>query len=222
MKKFVVVAAFAASLLAGNANADTLGTTNVSTANNGSFINVTLDSTGLNYLNNVISNSFAFGGSYSGSGYVFGYSNNSLPVVLTLLGTNGVQSVLSTNTGWYNNSNSNIQSNKNYIAGESNGQTYRDFFVFNAVSNIGTVLAATLQIFNPGGSFSGVNGSGVFSLHNFNGSIAALNAGGVQPGMYNALGGQAAVPGPVAGAGLPVVAALMGFGLWRRRSRAAA
>jgi hypothetical protein len=60
----------------------------------------------------------------------------------------------------------------NYIAGQSGNETYHDFFTFNLSGVSGTIVGATLVLYNPPG---GTNGSGIYTVYDVSTDAATLN-----------------------------------------------
>jgi len=82
----------------------------------------------------------------------------------------------STYTGWYDNSGLHGSANPNYAA----GLFYHDFFVFD-LSTVpsGTVIGATLQVFNPTDGYSSANPSQSFDVGSVSTPISTLVASAV-------------------------------------------
>jgi len=77
-------------------------------------------------------------------------------------------------SGWYTNSGEHNPENQNYIAGQYNGNTYRNFFVFDTSSIVGQVTSATLRI-----NTAYVSGSGTYSLYDVATPVSTLQTGGL-------------------------------------------
>jgi large repetitive protein len=82
--------------------------------------------------------------------------------------------------GWYSDLGFHNPSNINYIVGSSQGDIYRNWFVFDlSALPTATVSSAVLRVRQPVGGFLSPNASEQWILHLFDSSqIAALRAGG--------------------------------------------
>lgn len=102
-------------------------------------------------------------------------------------------SVNTNDRGWYNNSDFNDTTNKNYIVGQINiGATavgFHDYFSFGSivVPTGQTIVSATLTLFNPAGGYSSTHASETLTIDGFTGNVATLEGGGTVAGEYNAL-----------------------------------
>jgi hypothetical protein len=99
----------------------------------------------------------------------------------------GATTITATDSGWYNDIGTHDASNQNYIAGlcsDCGGATYRNFFVFDLSSIVGSITSATLRL-----DTANVVSSGIYDLFDVSTPIDALTAGGSGlTGIYNDLG----------------------------------
>jgi len=94
----------------------------------------------------------------------------------------------STSFGWWDSTGTHTAVITNYGTGDdAENVDHRSFFVFNLSGLSGTVVSATLQIFNP--IYLSPDPSETLSIFDVSTSIAALTASGTgQVGIYNDLG----------------------------------
>jgi hypothetical protein len=78
----------------------------------------------------------------------------------------GLIVVDSSDAGWYDIGGSHSATNTNYIAGSLNGNTYRNFFVFDLSGVTEQIIGAELRLFNPGAPDPGFTGPpATYSVH---------------------------------------------------------
>jgi hypothetical protein len=94
--------------------------------------------------------------------------------------------------GWYNNSDFNDPTNKNYIAGQINigveAILFNDFFAFAALTGLnGPTVSIDLILFNPDFGYTSTQASENYQLAGYAGNVADLIAGGTVPGTFAGL-----------------------------------
>jgi hypothetical protein len=94
----------------------------------------------------------------------------------------------STSFGWWDSNGSHTAANTNYGTGDDpTNIDHRSFFVFNLAGLSGTIVSASLNIFNPG--YSSPDPTETLGIFDVSTSIATLIASGAgQVGIYNDLG----------------------------------
>ncbi len=117
--------------------------------------------------------------------YVFGYTFSGFSRQLIL---NGGETVLeATNGGWYSNDgNTDLPGNTNYLVGQTDGLTHRNFFTFDLSSVTGTITSAVLSLYNPSIGFAG--NSKTFVIHDVTSIIPALISNVDSVATYNGIG----------------------------------
>src|SRR5262249_28925503 len=79
-------------------------------------------------------------------------------------------------SGWWNSTGSHDQSNDNYITGQTLGNQYHDFFVFNLAGVHELIVGAQLRLTNP--LYSSPDATETYSVFDVSTPIAALSARG--------------------------------------------
>lgn len=84
------------------------------------------------------------------------------------------------NAGWYIQTGTHYAGVTNYIVGNSgdNGNTYRNFFVFDLTSVTDTITAADLKLWNPAGGYVSADATEKYELYDVSTDINTLTAGG--------------------------------------------
>jgi hypothetical protein len=130
---------------------------------------------------------------------VFGLEpNNSAATSQPLAGAAGAlgyveppPAITAADSGWYNSTGLHDPFNGNYLVGlppDAPGQ-YRNWFVFDVPAVSGSITSARLELFNPSGGYSSVDGSETYTLFDVSTPIGTLTAGGSGlTGIYDDIG----------------------------------
>jgi hypothetical protein len=116
--------------------------------------------------------------------------NSSLAVAsrAAVVGNVGSITLSAADSGWWDNTGDHSASNKNYVAGQSLPDIFRNYFVFNLGTVNQPIVSAQLRLFNPIGGYSG-DSTETFTLFDVSTSLATLQASGSgQVGIFNDLG----------------------------------
>ncbi len=98
-----------------------------------------------------------------------------------------------TDSGWWSSLGVHSADNQNYLLGDSGGYVFRNFFVFDLSGVTGTIINASLKIYNPSINDAPGNGQSgplrTFAIFDVSTSIAALTTTGFgQFGIFDDLG----------------------------------
>jgi PEP-CTERM motif len=124
------------------------------------------------------------------SGYDFGFSGSGVGLQQLIL-NGGTITLNATDSGWWDNTGFNDNTNTNYIAGFCGVCTnpyFNNFFVFSLGTVSVPITSATLSIFNPSSGYSSPLPTEIYRVGSVSTPIATLTGGGTaQVGIFNDL-----------------------------------